>query len=137
MSQNPFCGGDASTVHPAESLIVEQTGGMAATMGEWLRARMVERCNHQNGDGNHERILWACAEHFKAMAPRAFRLPVSFIGTDSAEIENLFPQFRPFLHGWGEIFGVRSGRCNLFFSPDGRSDTFSFEGAYIYKHYEH
>ena len=72
----------------------------------------------------------------QAMARRAFPLPVSFIDTDSAEIESLFPQFRPFLHGWGEIFGVRSGRCDLFFSPDGRSDTISSEVAHLYKHYE-
>ncbi len=41
-------------------------------------------------------------------------LPVHFVETDSAEVDRLFPQLRPFLHGYGEVIAFENGKCDLF-----------------------
>lgn len=40
-------------------------------------------------------------------------LPFHFVETDSAEIDQLFPQLRPFLHGYGEVIAFENGECDL------------------------
>ena len=53
----------------------------------------------------------------RELATRTLPIPVRFLNTDSAEVDAAFPQLRPFLHGWGEIFAFRGGRCDLFLAP--------------------
>ena len=67
---------------------------------------------------------------------RSLPLPVRYMSTDSTDIDLRFPQLRPFLHGWGEIFGFRGGRCDLFFAPGPHPSTISQTIDYLFKHYE-
>ena len=66
---------------------------------------------------------------------RGLPIPVEFLNTDSPEIDARLPQMRAFLHGWGEIFGFRGGRCDLFIAPGRHPSTISQTVDYLFKHY--
>ena len=70
------------------------------------------------------------------LATRSMPLPVSFLSTDSTDIDTTFPQLRPFLHGWGEVFGFVGGRCDLFFAPGQHTPTITEYIDAIYQHYD-
>ena len=48
------------------------------------------------------------------LAKRDPPLPFHCVETDSAEVDDLFPQLRPFLHGYGEVIAFENGKCDLF-----------------------
>lgn len=71
----------------------------------------------------------------RALETRTLPMPVRFLNTDSAEVDATFPQLRPFLHGWGEIFGIRDGRCDLFLAPGRYPSAISQSIDSIFRHY--
>jgi hypothetical protein len=71
----------------------------------------------------------------RELMTRTLPMPVRFLSTDSAEVDATFPQLRPFLHGWGEIFVFRGGRCDLFLAPGRHPSSISKVIDCLFKSY--
>ncbi len=106
-----FLAGHQSSLMPEDSVCV--------VVAEWSGpARMVESAFRRE------------------LATRTLPIPVRFLSTDSADVDATFPQLRPFLHGWGEIFSFRGGRCDLFLAPGRHQSSIPLVIDSLFNHYE-
>lgn len=85
------------------------------------------------------KYLHSLRHHFDAgkreLALRKLSIPVYFINTESEEVDRMFPQLRPFLHGWGETFLFNNGKCDLFCSSKDGLKSFSSHFPHIFQNY--